>query len=246
MKKVSIPEARWKEAQQEEKEMLDKAEYLAIIEMRKKRFQKYMEVINSYIKISNQMKVLDIGCKQYGMINYLNEGEKYGLDPLIDPSHPYFKGKNINYIQGVGESLPFKDGFFDIIFTTNTLDHMRSPKETLKEIYRSLKDDGFLVLSVYTYSSINKIYKKIKSFLGHRDIPHPFCFNFIEVKKLIEAVGFKVIVYVRFPLKKSKTLKDMIWERTFCYIEKKIIDPGIKYHSEDSLFICVKNYGKKQ
>jgi SAM-dependent methyltransferase len=46
------------------------------------------------------------------------------------------------------DRLPFEDGYFDIIVATDILEHLFDPRKILLEIHRSLKADGYAVLSV--------------------------------------------------------------------------------------------------
>jgi hypothetical protein len=44
-----------------------------------KYWSRYLEVLKDYLK--PRAKVLDIGCGPDGLINYIDNAEKYGLDP---------------------------------------------------------------------------------------------------------------------------------------------------------------------
>ncbi len=63
------------------------------------------------------------------------EGDKVSLDPFI--CRPVRGG-----IIGVGEFLPFRGDFFDIIFCVSSFSHMIDPSACIKEIYRVLRKRG--------------------------------------------------------------------------------------------------------
>ena len=50
-------------------------------------------------------------------------------------------------IVGVGESLPFKDGTFDVVVCTQVLSYVSNPHHVVSEFYRVLKSDSHLLLS---------------------------------------------------------------------------------------------------
>ena len=94
------------------------------------------------LKIKN---ILEVGCNIGNQLLMLqSQGFKnlYGIDIFpeavqIAKSHT----KNINIIQGSAFDIPFKDNYFDLIFTAGVLIHI-SPKEVknaMTEIYRTSK-----------------------------------------------------------------------------------------------------------
>lgn len=87
--------------------------------------------------------VLDVGSgtgvylgKPYEECRYqYYEGEKVGLDPFICVLVN-------NGVIGVGEALPFKSHFFDVVFCVSSLSHTFDHDACIKEIYRVLKLGG--------------------------------------------------------------------------------------------------------
>ena len=49
--------------------------------------------------------------------------------------------------------LPFPDGYFDFVFTSEVLEHVEDYLTMLKEINRVLKPDGILLLTTTCYST---------------------------------------------------------------------------------------------
>ena len=83
--------------------------------------------------------VLDIGCgpqaaPSYGM-NF--DGRLVGIDPLVG-----VQPRRFDFVQGVGEYLPFADGTFDRILFATSLDHMLVPTRVLREARRVAKPSG--------------------------------------------------------------------------------------------------------
>ncbi|GEA29291.1 pseudaminic acid biosynthesis-associated methylase [Clostridium diolis] len=87
-------------------------------------------------------KILEIGCNVGNQLRLLqNMGFKqlYGIELQ---KYAVEKAKeltsNINIMQGSAEDIPFKDGYFDLVFTSGVLIHInpKDIKKVLKEIYR--------------------------------------------------------------------------------------------------------------
>lgn len=89
--------------------------------------------------------ILEVGCNTGNQLNMLQSqgyGSLYGLELQ---SYAVEKAKqlthNINIIQGSAFDLPFKDNYFDLVFTAGVLIHI-SPEDLpriMKEIYRVSK-----------------------------------------------------------------------------------------------------------
>jgi SAM-dependent methyltransferase len=63
---------------------------------------------------------------------------------------------------GVGESLPFPDASFDLVYSTNVLEHTRDPVAVIAEAARVLRPGGVLQIVVPNYRSLYE---------GHYGIP---------------------------------------------------------------------------
>ena len=75
--------------------------------------------------------------------------EIWGLDladTLIEKLKKEYR--DINYIVGDGNNLPFKDDYFDYLVIGEFLEHMEDPEKTLTELFRVIKKGGVLALSV--------------------------------------------------------------------------------------------------
>lgn len=104
----------------------------------------------SFCNIKRDAKALDIGCGMGATVDYLQN--KMGIYARgIDPSQLLIKlGKekfNLDLDLGKGEDLPYEDNYFDIVFTECTLSLMDDYRQTLKEIYRILKPEGYYIIS---------------------------------------------------------------------------------------------------
>lgn len=138
---------------------------------------RYLDEINTICKITEDSKVLDVGCGISTVLHYV-KGKKFGIDPLADEYLRLYKyPEGINIKKGFGEHIPFRDEYFDVVFCSNVLDHVTDQKKTVDEIHRILKESGYFVLTVELFrektkrnhahtSSLTK--RNVYSFLGDR------------------------------------------------------------------------------
>ena len=81
-----------------------------------------------------------------------------GIDPSehslqIATSHAKASRLRINYEQGTGEALPYRDNSFDIVFCCDVLEHVRNLPKVISEISRVLKPVG-----VFCYDTLNRTF----------------------------------------------------------------------------------------
>lgn len=91
-------------------------------------------------------RVLEVGCNvgnQLVQLQQMGFEDLYGIE-LQAYAVEKAKGltKGINIIQGMGDDIPFKDGFFDMVFTSGVLIHISPEKidKVIEEIYRCTRE----------------------------------------------------------------------------------------------------------
>jgi ubiquinone biosynthesis O-methyltransferase len=117
------------------------------------RYQNMFQLVQKEIDIKNK-KLLDIGCGD-GVLSYLfaKEGAKVtGIDYsdiAIEFGKEKIKSKNldIDFKQGSAYELPYKDNSFDIIVSSDVIEHLEDVPKYLSEINRVVKNGGIVVIS---------------------------------------------------------------------------------------------------
>lgn len=67
------------------------------------------------------------------MVSYMNTGVRIGADLLMDSIFREIDlSRDIYWVRGVGEYLPFRKCYFDVVLYMNVLDHMYNPIKSLK------------------------------------------------------------------------------------------------------------------
>ncbi|KYN77475.1 methyltransferase type 11 [Clostridium sporogenes] len=92
--------------------------------------------------VDRDSKILEVGCNvgnQLRVLQRMGYTNLYGIelqDYAVEKAKELTKG--INIIKGNADDIPFKDGYFDLVFTSGVLIHI-SPeniKKVLEEIFR--------------------------------------------------------------------------------------------------------------
>lgn len=92
--------------------------------------------------------ILDIGCGPRGSLEWAdNANKRIGLDPLAD-KYVKLEGKyhQMEYVKSGSEQMPFDDGFFDVVASLNSLDHVDNLSKSIAEIKRCTKKGGMFLL----------------------------------------------------------------------------------------------------
>ena len=132
--------------------------------------RKQLEFVESIKKISNEEKILDIGCATGNLTELL--GEKTRNIVVIDldkellkeakEKHPNLNFENMNMLK-INEK--FEENSFDrVVSFGNTLVHLDSREEVeefFQKVYKTLKFNGFFIVQIINYNRI--IEKNIKN-----------------------------------------------------------------------------------
>jgi pseudaminic acid biosynthesis-associated methylase len=141
-------------------------------------------------KIQN---VLEVGCnvgKKLEIISQITKAKLYGIEPqqgAVETVHGRLP--NLNVIQGTAYDLPFKDNFFDLVFTSVVLIHV-PPKAlgiAMREICRVSKK-YIMGLEYWENKPTKTIYHGEKELLWKTDFPREFLKNFSELKLVKEMI----------------------------------------------------------
>lgn len=95
-------------------------------------------------------KILDVGCGPRGSLEWADMcTERIGLDPLIDSYRKLgIENHKMKYLKGNLEDIPFEDGYFDVVSSFNSLDHVDNLDKAISEIKRIVAPGGtFLLLT---------------------------------------------------------------------------------------------------
>lgn len=106
------------------------------------------EILAGYLKryIPESSKIIEIGPGYCFFINAVDAKEKYAMD--VDRIILKYCGKGVKPVIGSCTKMKFKDGFFDVIFASNILEHLTQEEllAALREFNRVLRKGGKLIV----------------------------------------------------------------------------------------------------
>lgn len=183
-----------------------------------------------YSKIKKNYKVLDVAGGTGDLTKKFSHmvGEK-GLVVLLDINKKMIKIgrnklrdqgiiKNIFYVQGDAEYLPFKNNYFDCVNISFGLRNITNKKKSLKSMFQVLKPGGNLIILDFSHPQCSfNFFKKLYDFYSFYIIPNIgkiITKSYNSYKYLIESIrthpnqkklklamieiGFEKVIYYNF------------------------------------------------
>ena len=148
--------------------------------------------------LKNNQTILDIGCK-YALLKKILIEKKNNIDYFgIDITDKVFNKidefrEDRFFVADASKQIPFENKKFDVVFALEILEHVESPTNMLKEIYRVLKPEGILILSVPNIYAWNEIIANIKHLPDTEG--HISAFSVQIMNRLVEFANLKVVDY---------------------------------------------------
>lgn len=105
-----------------------------------------LEMVRRFVPLEDA-RILDIGC---GIGTYVRRfraysDEVYGVD--VEPERVAEASETLPNIQVArGEELPFPDGFFDLVFSNEVIEHVDDDRATIREAVRVTQPGGSIVI----------------------------------------------------------------------------------------------------
>jgi SAM-dependent methyltransferase len=189
--------SRWKLAQEYERNWwLNQAEKIDLTFYKNFAID-IVDLLKPFIEIKSNTRVLEIGSGAAGIITHLQSDYRFAIDPLEDfyssiPKYKNYRDKKVFYQTAVGENLPFKSDYFDLILMDNVLDHCENPLKVIYEIRRVLKSNGILYFRQNTYHLWGRFIRAMME-LFLIDKGHPHTFSKKHLQKVFTNLGFEIL-----------------------------------------------------
>ncbi len=185
-------------------------------------FQSHMEVYRFIAQFVKAKRVLDVGSGTgYGDHHLLNQGARsvHGIDASTEAiayARRTYTDSRLEFLVMDAHELGYRDKSFDVVVSSENLEHLKMPRMNLSEIRRVLKDEGLLILGTpnkeiaspgmpssanpfhvneFTYESLEEMVKdyftSVNIFENTETSPSPLGRSMKEKRKRIGKVGIE-------------------------------------------------------
>tara|TARA_B100000989_G_scaffold298895_1_gene290822 strand:- start:14008 stop:14724 length:717 start_codon:yes stop_codon:yes gene_type:complete len=177
------------------KNMLENDYVSNIYNSKDKPFTVYPKQLIKYLvkryKIQENSKILEIGC---GRGEFINEFVKLNLIGYATDESDIAKKNYPNLIFSKTdltiEKIPYKENFFDVIYSKSVIEHFYYPEKILKEAYRVLKPGGIIITLTPDWEFIYKSF--------YEDFTHRTPFTSLSLRDIHLICGFKEVKVEKF------------------------------------------------
>jgi ubiquinone/menaquinone biosynthesis C-methylase UbiE len=156
-------------------QLSDDSEVMALVN--NTPIERKVEAFNLYKDyLQGKSRFLDWGCKD-GHVGYMvnsllpEKVEIHGCDIRKGKYSIFSEKANLEYSQLKHHyKLPYEDNYFDVVIGNGVLEHVANDSESIKELYRIIKPDGYLVITFLPnfWSYTEFISRMIKKMLLHK------------------------------------------------------------------------------
>lgn len=158
----------------------------------KERVFRYRAVERALVASRSQARVLDVGC---GPGDNLRRLVRYGARPVgIDPNRARVRESQsiAPAVVAPGETLPFADGVFDLVYVSHVFHHARDLDACLRECGRVLAPGGVLfVIETVDDSPLMRLARALQPRWDDDDVLNRF--RYAELRQAIATHGFSVL-----------------------------------------------------
>ena len=142
-------------------------------------------------EINQSDKLLDIGCGRGEFLKgFMDCGVKgHGVDQS-NSSQKLIPEANLMIANLAEDPLPFKDNYFDVVFSKSVIEHFHNPEILVEEIFRVLKPGGLVITMCPDWEFNYRIY--------FEDYTHRTPFMSESLRDILFIHGFKNVAVEKF------------------------------------------------
>ena len=186
----------------------------------KKLFYEMNLIKNIFKKKSDEISILDFGAGWGFWLNYLkkNNFDVYAFEVSVTRIN-FLKKNKIKIISDISNI----EKKFDFIYSEETFEHISNPKETLINLSKILKEDGFIMLR-FPSSFLFK-FKLNRKYKPSNDCAHPLeHINLLKKKCFKEMIKDSNLEIINFKSKFNFSFKNFFKDiKNFFYFDSVLI-----------------------
>jgi ubiquinone/menaquinone biosynthesis C-methylase UbiE len=109
--------------------------------------ERILNKILQYVSLTDQKKIIDIGCGDGGDCELLSKNVKEIVGIDVEFNSKWTKTKSAKIAFNVADvcNLPFPDESFELVFEKDVLHHVEDKIKASKEIFRITKTGGYII-----------------------------------------------------------------------------------------------------
>lgn len=144
-------------------------------------------------------KLVDIGAGTgwFSSRAHQREAEVYSLDIGLELLVEVRKKVKAREIAGNTMDLPFRENSFEIVISSEVIEHTDSPEKAVHEMARILKPGGIMIVTcpnrIWLWAVHLANFLKIRPFHGHEDMP-----SFNQLERFVNSAGLEIEKHIGF------------------------------------------------
>ena len=115
------------------------------------------EVLDEFERFRKNNKMLDVGC---GPGLFLIEAKKRGWEvygtEFTDNQLAYLNNKGINTLKGKLSDASFENELFDVIISSEVIEHINNPVEEMQQFHRLLRKGGVVYITTPNFNALER------------------------------------------------------------------------------------------
>jgi SAM-dependent methyltransferase len=151
-----------------------------------------LNLVRQYLK-PGTVSILDVGANRGAFSRAVLESTPnariVGLEPDATVVAEWAHDPAIAWIEARIEEAPFADESFDLVYSCHTIEHLRSPRDTLADHWRVLAPGGILLVEAPNLALIGTDTVVEEFFIDK----HLYHFSATTLTRLIERAGFEIV-----------------------------------------------------
>jgi ubiquinone/menaquinone biosynthesis C-methylase UbiE len=136
------------------------------------RTPEFVEYFKSLLAGFHARRFLEVGCGEGTLLAAVSANEKHGTDLSVQALRKASNKSSAQLCIALGERLPFRDEYFDLIASVGVMEHFLDPAAATREIWRMLRSGGHYVVLLHVHlTTWQSVRQKISEYVYPR--PHP-------------------------------------------------------------------------